>query len=574
MTTEWIIFAPVALPLFGASINLTTKMMPEKAAPLVQRLTAFVSLGLSLFFLILQYPLVVGGRELAGIIGNWSGPLGIAWRLDALSWAATFLGFIILLLSWLYSLGKGPSSSTFSIVYLIQAAAVAAVLLTNDLFNLFVTLEILGITSYILIAMGKKEAAKLASLTYLLISGTAMIFFLMGVYGLYRLTGSLSLPVIAQNLTQGAGISPPVIVSISFIITSVIMRSALLPLYGWLPEAHAQAPHAVSAILSGIMVKTPLFAFTRIALTIPLAGQSGSLLSWAGSLAAVVGNVIAFSQTDIKRVLAYTTIAQIGFIVSAWGNAVSLGANHPRFYALITAALIYALIHALYKSQLFMGYGHLADALKERQLNAMRGGLERSLSFRTMFLFMLAGLFSLAGLPGLAGYSGKILLNQALDTELKSVLLFVSGVISVALAFKLTTPFWPRPRSSLSAEVGPQEPSLRFYSRIVIMVLGLGLILLGPGVDNLLGFFSTLWGRSVWGELKHPSFEEILKTVFNFLAGFGIFMLSQTQHAQRLLTLIRERPKSFEGLFAAFFMGTLLLTLFFWFQTSSPQQFR
>jgi hypothetical protein len=106
------------------------------------------------------------------------------------------------------------------------------------------------------------------------------------------------------------------------------------------------------------------------------------------------------------------------------------------------------------------------------------------------------------------------------------------------------------------------------------MVLGLGLILLGPGVDNLLGFFSTLWGRSVWGELKHPSFEEILKTVFSFLAGFGIFMLSQTQHGQRLLTLIRERPKSFEGLFAAFFMGTLLLTLFFWFQTSSPQQFR
>lgn len=557
MRPDLLAFLPVALPLAGAALCLLAKALPDRAVRPVQHVTAFLALGLTLAALSLQLPPLIEGQAIGGTVGNWATEVGITWKLDGLSWAATALGLVLMTLAWLYSLGQGPENTTFSVVLLIQTSGIAAVLLTQDLFNFFVCLEILGLTSYIMIAMDKKDAAKLASLTYLLLSSTAMIFFLLGIYGLYRLTGSLAIPTIAQVLPRGP-LPPTAAISLALIVASVALRAALLPLYGWLPEAHAQAPHAVSAILSGVLIKTPLFALTRLMTEIPPLSQVGWLLSWAGALAAVVGSAIALSQTHVKRLLAYSTIAQIGFVVSAWGNAVAVGPGHPAYPGLMAAALVYAALHALYKSQLFMGYGLVIDRLGSYDFDRLTNGLSAEARLRSVFVPLLLGLATLANLPGVGGHASKVLLGTVLHGDVKEALITAAGVFGTALALRLSQPFWPVP-GDRPLTVGP--PLGRWAALLALWAQGLGCVALGWAVPALLQEVSRLIGPGTVPLVEPTSPPELLKAGLSLLGGIGLFGLTRWRPVQAGLTLIRERPRGYQGLFAAFMVGSLVLAL-------------
>ena len=365
MSGSNIALLPVVLPLLGAALALCAKaFFHGSAGKPLEYAGAFVGLFLPWLALAWLLPGVLAGEVYSAVIGDWPELIGIVYRFDGLTWLVDALGFSVAGAAWLYALGAGPKGPAFTAIFLIQTSALAATIATVDLFNLFVCLEVLGMASYVLVVSSEKPGAYLASFSYLMVSAAAMVFFLLGLYGYYRLTGSLSYEGIKAALTampDGGGVIAAI--SLACIAAAVALRVAVMPLYGWLPDAHAMAPHAISAVLSGVLIKTPLFALSRILLALPGGGAAGQVMGYAGSITALVAVLIALSQKDCKRLLAYHSISQIGYIVAAWGAGISASAagDHALGLAFGTAAFLHALYHALFKGLLFMSVGTASE---------------------------------------------------------------------------------------------------------------------------------------------------------------------------------------------------------------------
>lgn len=269
-----------------------------------------------LLVLTLYPPIVQNQGYIETTIGGYAKSIGIVYRFDGMSLLLILLAAAITLPSWIFSRKEGPGGhSYFTALLLIQNASIAAIGMASDLFNLFVCLELMGVTAYVLIATGKKANAAYASFSYLMLSSSAMVFFLLGTFGLYKLTGSLSYEAIARGgMGTLSGRNQYVaLFSLLLIIVPVLLRVAVMPLSLWLVDAHAKAPHAVSALLSGVLLKVPLFALLRVFTLSPLATELALPISYAGGAAtALIGVLLALSQSDAKQLLAYHSISRLG----------------------------------------------------------------------------------------------------------------------------------------------------------------------------------------------------------------------------------------------------------------------
>src|SRR5690554_5569350 len=408
MRLEDLVYATIMLPLFGAAIALMGKLVHRNRAfaKTLEYIGAGIGLVLPWVGLTMLAPVVFSGGIVSGIVGNWYEGVGIAFRFDGLAWLIQILGYTIGLVAYIYSLGGGPRGPAFTTIFLIQTAALAATIITTDLFNLFVCLEVMGITSYVLIPTSKKPGASLAAFSYLMVSASAMVFFLIGTYGLYRLTGALSYEGIAEGLRTIRGRERLVSnMALTLLVSAVAIRVAVMPLYGWLPDAHALAPHAVSAVLSGVLIKTPLFALSRILGLFSNGPDVGHLMSIAGGITALVAVVIALSQQDAKRLLAYHSISQIGYVVAAWGMALQLGIDTALGISLMAAAYLHALFHAIFKGLLFLSVGTTIDITGERNVYALRNAVKimRKAGERipVTFITFLIGALAISALPPL-----------------------------------------------------------------------------------------------------------------------------------------------------------------------------
>jgi multicomponent Na+:H+ antiporter subunit D len=597
---DWAIM-PVALPLLGAALSLLAKAFIKKGplAKLFEYLGAFVGLALPWLALAALAPLVLRGESVQAIIGSWSPLVGISFRFDGLTWLVDMLGFSVAGMAWLYSVGAGPKGPAFTTIYLIQASALAATAATTDLFNLFVCLEVLGMASYVLVTSSEKPGAFLAAFSYLMVSAAAMVFFLLGVYGLYRLTGSLSYTSIASALAlmpDGGGYTA--VVSIACISAAVALRVAVMPLYGWLPDAHALAPHAVSAVLSGVLIKTPLFALSRFLLAMPGGGLAGELFGYAGALTALGGVIIALSQKDAKRLLAYHSISQIGYVVSAWGAGVAaLSRGESAGYALLSAAFLHAFYHALFKGLLFLTVGTATDAAAERDVYILRGAgaaLKKSgerLPF-TLLAFAV-GALSISALPPFNGFVSKAALSYVLKGRWEYFFLFLAGIGTTASFMKLAGIFGPPKRNSsvsmpslpqgkpaAPSVVAPASPGLPaaaplYKAKKTVLIaqciLALACVaggIAGPWFYRFVGSLLSGGSRSV-SVLRLYDIDSLLNMGAIVLAGYALYKLALTGIGKRIAARIRERPRGFHGLFAAFSLGLGGLTLwisFFRFQ--------
>jgi formate hydrogenlyase subunit 3/multisubunit Na+/H+ antiporter MnhD subunit len=249
MNSEALILAQILLPLFGAALFFIAKLMKnQNLRRIVEVSGGFVGLFLPLVFLMLLYPLVSKG-PVRFFVGNQNPLIGIELHFDGMSWLLSIMGFISASIAWLYSRTAGPKSEEFSALFLIQTFALTATASSADLFNLFVCFEILGIASYALTAFSGKGRSYMAAFSYMAVSSTAMAIFLLGVFGIYRITGFLSYDGIARYITSvhSEGQIVGIGLSLVCIVVATAVRVAILPVYGWLPEAHASAPHAISA---------------------------------------------------------------------------------------------------------------------------------------------------------------------------------------------------------------------------------------------------------------------------------------------------------------------------------------
>ena len=339
-------------------------------------------------------------------MGNWPPPWGIEYRVDALS------AFMLVLVSAIgalvapYALRSVAAELPreqhylFYAVFCLCLAGLLGMTITGDAFNVFVFMEIASLAMYVLIALGRDRRALLASYQYLLLGTIGATFYVIGVGLLYLVTGTLNIADMAERLAQVGG-TRPVLAALAFITVGLSLKLALFPLHLWLPNAYAYAPSAATALLAATATKVSVYVLLRFYFTVFGAGlvvrtlPVPEILIGLSIAAIVTASLVALWQADFKRLLAYSSVAQVGYITLGIGLASADG---------LTAAVVHLFNHGITKGALFMLVGGIA--LRAGGVNFARlQGLGRAMPV-TCLGVTLAGL-SLIGVPGTAGFISK-----------------------------------------------------------------------------------------------------------------------------------------------------------------------
>ena len=361
-------------------------------------------------------------------LSSWPPPWGIELQADSLG---SFTLVVLTLISFLVSvfssqaLGSEVDGSVHSLyygLYLVLLAAMSGMGLSNDLFNIFVFAEVGAIAAAGLVAVKGSGPSIEAGLKYLMLSTMGSGLFLFGVAMIYMVTGYLNLGFISMALPTAVANYPSVVaVAAGMIFMGLAVKAALYPLHVWLPDAHSTAPAASSAILSGLVVKIYIVLFIRLFYQsfgprvlemIPVM----SILLWTAVLGIFTGSVVAMLQTDIKRMLAWSTIGQIGFIF------LGLAVLSPNA---LVGGLFHILAHAVVKSMLFLCAGAMIYASGRRRIADLEGA---GAYMPIPMVAFTIGSLSMVGIPGLAGFVSKVYLAMgSLDAGMPALVMVILG---------------------------------------------------------------------------------------------------------------------------------------------------
>ncbi len=389
-------------------------VVPLIAAPLivlVRRSTAAWAIALAACAFSFAAALLLAAEVLAAgaisyHLGSWPPPWGIEYRVDALSAFVLVLvsgiGMVTALYAWRSIAAELPRDQLY-LYYALHCLCVSGLLgmtATGDAFNLFVFMEIASLSSYVLIALGRHRRALLAAYQYLILGTIGATFYVIGVGLLYLMTGTLNIADIAERLPQ-AGNPRAVLAALAFITVGVSLKLALFPLHFWLPNAYAHAPSAVTAFLAATATKVAvyvllrfyfgIFGFRLVTESLPMP----EILLALSAVAIVSASLVALWQADLKRLFAYSSVAQIGYITLGIGMASREG---------LTAAVAHLFNHGITKGALFLLVGGIALRAGSASFDAVRG-LGRRMPLTSLGI-VIAGL-SLIGVPGTAGFTSK-----------------------------------------------------------------------------------------------------------------------------------------------------------------------
>lgn len=403
----------VACPLFGAVVCPIVGRRSGRLALIV----AAASLLGSCTVLGLEAPRVFDGKTIiVHFMGHWTPvrghALGIGWAADpfglVFAIAAAIVGVLLVVytMSAMAALGHGELGG-FACLFLILDAGLIGSALTADLFNLFVWFEVAAIASYALTAFYLDRPMALEAAFKILVLTTIASFGIFIAAGfLYQDHGALNLAQLHDSIAA-RGLRTADVVALALLVAGFGTKAGLVPFHAWLPDAHTAAPAPVSAMFSGLMVNLGIVAIARVVLQV-FPSQHGvpvlGLLMGVGLVSAVVGSALALGQDNLKRLLAYDTVAQMGVLAVGFATADKAG---------VTGATYHLANHIAFKSLLFLTAGAIIHTLGVENLSEM-GGLAR----RKPFLFgaFLLGVASIAGVPPLNGYSSRNLIHEGLIT--------------------------------------------------------------------------------------------------------------------------------------------------------------
>jgi len=323
-------------------------------------------------------------------------PYGMALRIDRLGAFMLLVGNLLFLLMIIFSFHKAYITPLFIAIFLSLQGFINGVFLSVDIFNVYILVEVSTISVSILIMFKKDSQSMYDGMFYLMTNLVGMAFFLLGLGYLYKLFGVLDFVHIAEALPLLPD-KKAVVIPFSLIFTGVSLKSALLPLFSWLPKAHgtASAPSIVSAILSGVYVKTGLYLLLRVQEVFGAVIPLQELLLVFGFATGIGGFVLAVAQSDIKLILAYHTVSQAGLIL------VGLGGANP----LNTVGGVYHILaHALFKGLLFLLAGVLIEIYGTRNISQMRGLWQRS---KFVSATLIVAVLSITGAPFFSGGFSK-----------------------------------------------------------------------------------------------------------------------------------------------------------------------
>ncbi len=458
------------------------------------------------------------GIVLYEVIGGWEPFIGIGLKFDALSATfiilATFLFTVILI--FIYQ-SKDHDFKFLFFVLLLQGTFNGFVL-SDDIFNIFVMLELITIISTILIIYKKDAHSLKAGIYYLLFNTVGMMIYLIGVIILYLRFGTLNLSLMAELVTA-TGMDDTVRIGVILMVSAFGVKSAVFPVYDWLPKAHSAAITSISALLSGLLVKTGIIGLMKLTSVFKIFDFSG-LFYLLGIFTALMGVVFAFSQKDIKQILSFHTVSQIGLIMIAFSINIDM-------------ALLYLVSHSLIKSLLFLGSGIVINQYKERRVDKIRGLWEND---SLLSVFLIIGTFALAGIPFTSGYIAKSAMGMNLPLWQLLPLVLVNSLTAGSM-FKIL---------QILGSHQPVKVDVKTSKYVAMGFLSLAIFFLGTLFPDYQSMTRDLWYYFKPMNLVKTSFEVLLGITWFF--AFGI-------HEKALMKKMRHFSLSFDN-------GIVLLVFF------------
>ncbi len=371
----------------------------------------------------------IGADTVVYSMGGWHPPFGINLVGDPLTGffqlIINSIAFLVIVYSIAY-MERYTAKVKYYCLFMLMLAGMNGVVATGDLFNMFVFLEISAISSYALVAFGIEHEELEASFKYLVLGNIASGFILFGIALLYSFTGTLNLADIAQVVDGKSSALILKFISVFFIM-GFGLKAALMPFHAWLPDAHPSAPAPISAMLSGLLIKA-LGVYCMVRILFNVFGFSPSysvVLITLGTLSMVGGALLAIGQNDLKRMLAYSSISQVGYMVFAFGLGTPLA---------VLGGLFHLLNHAFFKSLLFLCSGAIEYATGTRDLTKL-GGLWKKMPVTSATCSIAA--LSISGIPPLGGFFSKLIIIIAAVKAYETIgpVAYVLAAIAVIVSF-------------------------------------------------------------------------------------------------------------------------------------------
>ena len=391
----------VVIPLAGAFLVSLLGKRLKALSDMLSNLASLSLFVLSLFSLLL----VKENTVLVYRLGGWIPPIGIAMVLDGLSAFMLVTVNLVAAVVAVYSINymeRYTDKWKFYTLFLLMLAGMNGVVITGDLFNLFVFLEIASVASYALVAFGTEHEELEASFKYMVMGGVASSFILLGIALLYGYTSTLNMADMVLVLANKGGGNIVYFVSVLFLM-GFGLKAAIVPFHAWLPDAHPSAPAPISAMLSGVLIKTlGVYALARVFFNIFGISEFLSLIfMFLGVVSMMAGVLLAVGQWDFKRLLAYHSISQIGYVILGIGLGTPLG---------ILGGLFHLFNHSVFKSLLFLNSGAIDYSVGTRNLEEMGGLRERMPATANT---SLVASMSIAGIPPFNGFWSKLIIIVA-----------------------------------------------------------------------------------------------------------------------------------------------------------------
>ncbi|MCF8476239.1 MAG: monovalent cation/H+ antiporter subunit D family protein [Pseudolabrys sp.] len=424
-------------------------------------------------------------------LGSWPPPWGIEYRVDVLS------AFILTLITVIGAVTmpfarrsvareiEDDKQAWFYCMYLLCMTGLLGITVTGDAFNAFVFLEVSALATYVMIALGRDRRALFAAFQYLIMGTIGATFYIIGVGFLYLLTGSLNMVDIAARLAPAmAEHAPTVYAALAFITVGISLKLALFPLHQWLPNAYAYAPSWATAFLAATATKVAIYLLVRYYFSVfgvaidLLALPFNEIIVVLSVAAMFVASLVAVFQSNLKRMLAYSSVAQIGYITLGIGLANQAG---------LTGGLVHIVNHALMKAALFLAVGAVFYRIGTVRLSDL-AGIGRKMPL-TMTAFTIAG-FGLLGTPGTSGFISKwYLAIGALDKGWWGLvfLIVASSLIAVVYVGRVLEIVWLREPGPMVAQAS--DPPLSML--LPLLLLSAATIYFGFSTDWTAGIAHT-----------------------------------------------------------------------------------
>ena len=441
-----LVLLPILIPLVGAMIGLLVReRRPLQTAWTLG--TMLTSLASSLWLL---WAVWQTGQPVVFHSGGWMAPFGIVLVGDLLSALFVVMTQLVMVTGIIYALGsqdKVVTYPTFFPLFLTLATGLTGAMLTGDLFNLYVFAELLVISGTVLTAVSDDKYGTEAAYKYFYISLLASFFMLLSIGSLYISYGTLNMADLAVRVAAD-GSRPLLLPGIAFLMAAFMVKSAVFPFHFWQPDFHTAAPTAVSAMLSSVVVKLGVYGFLRMTtlLFVEQSPQIRAVLLALGVIGVVFGGLSALGTHNVKRMLAYSTLAQVGFILVGigWGTPLSLA-----------AAIVFAFNHSLIKAAMLMLAGYIASRASVKSAAfAVVTGVGRPLPAAGVLFFL--GSLALAGIPPTNGFVSKALLfTSGIDAQ-GMWPLFLIGLASIFTLMYTIRAFqriwWQAPAEGISTK--------------------------------------------------------------------------------------------------------------------------